>query len=91
MIDLPYPNPCLIQTCATNKTHSRHVIAIGDGSNDLPMMGTAGLAMAYHVKTRLREQATVAMNTVGLDRLLEVLTMTNIVRIKPIFIIINRR
>ena len=47
--------------------------------------------MAYHVKTRLREQATVAINRVGLDRLLEVLTMTNIVRIKPKFIIINRR
>ena len=47
--------------------------------------------MAYHVKTRLREQAMVAINTVCLDRLLEVLTMTNIVRIKPIFIIINRR
>ena len=80
-----------IQTCATNNTLSRHVIAIGDGSNDLPMIGAAGLSMAHNAKTRLRKQATAAIDTVGLDRLLEVLTMTNIVRIKLIFIIINRR
>ena len=82
---------CLIQTCATNYIHSRHAIAFGDGVNDLPMMGTAGLSMAYHAKPRVREQAMVAIHTVDLDRLLEVLTQTNIVRIKPTFIFTNRR
>ena len=64
----------LIQTCATNNIHPRHAIAMGDGANDLPMMGVAGLSVAYHAKPKVREQAMVAINSGGLDRLLEVLT-----------------
>ncbi len=47
-------------------------IAVGDGANDLPMMGAAGLSVAYHAKPKVREQAMVAINQGGLDRLLEV-------------------
>jgi len=48
-------------------------IAVGDGANDLPMMETAGLSVAFHAKPRVRTQAQVAINAGGLDRLLEVL------------------
>jgi phosphoserine phosphatase len=48
-------------------------IAVGDGANDLPMMGEAGLSVAYRAKPKVREQAMVAINEGGLDRLLEVL------------------
>ena len=48
-------------------------VAVGDGANDLPMMGAAGLSVAYHAKPSVRAQAKVAINTGGLDRLLEVL------------------
>lgn len=48
-------------------------IAVGDGANDLPMMGAAGLSVAYHAKPTVRAQAKVAINQGGLDRLLEVL------------------
>ena len=47
---------------------------MGDGANDLPMMGVAGLSVAYHAKPAVREKAMVAINSGGLDRLLEVLT-----------------
>jgi phosphoserine phosphatase len=47
-------------------------IAVGDGANDLPMMAVAGLSVAYHAKPRVREQAMVAIDSGGLDRLLEV-------------------
>jgi hypothetical protein len=46
---------------------------MGDGANDLPMMGEAGLSVAYHAKPKVREQAMVAINSGGLDRLLDVL------------------
>ena len=46
-------------------------IAVGDGANDLPMMGAAGLSVAYHAKPAVRAQAMVAINAGGLDRLLE--------------------
>lgn len=48
-------------------------IAMGDGANDLPMMGVAGLSVAYHAKPKVRSQAMVAINSGGLDRLLDVL------------------
>lgn len=48
-------------------------IAVGDGANDLPMMGVAGLSVAFHAKPAVRAQAKVAINEGGLDRLLEVL------------------
>ena len=51
-------------------------IAMGDGANDLPMMGVCteagGLSVAYHAKPKVREQAMVAIQAGGLDRLLEV-------------------
>ena len=47
-------------------------IAVGDGSNDLPMMRAAGLSVAYHAKPRVRGEAKVAINAGGLDRLLSV-------------------
>jgi phosphoserine phosphatase len=51
-------------------------IAMGDGANDLPMMDACtqagGLSVAYHAKPKVREQALVAINSGGLDRLLEV-------------------
>ena len=48
-------------------------IAVGDGANDLPMMGAAGLSVAFHAKPKVREQAMVAIDSGGLDRLLDVL------------------
>ncbi len=48
-------------------------IAVGDGANDLPMMGEAGLSVAYHAKPKVREQAMVSIESGGLERLLEVL------------------
>jgi phosphoserine phosphatase len=50
----------------------QQAIAMGDGANDLPMMGAVGLSVAYHAKPKVREQAMVAINEGGLDRLLEV-------------------
>lgn len=63
----------LLQTCAELGIDSRQAIAMGDGANDLPMMGAAGLSVAYHAKPKVREQAMVAINAGGLERLLEVL------------------
>lgn len=48
-------------------------IAVGDGSNDIPMMQAAGLSVAFHAKPKVREVADVAIESGGLDRLLTVL------------------
>ena len=63
----------LLETCAALGIAPSQTIAVGDGANDLPMMGIAGLSVAYHAKPRVREQAMVAINSGGLDRLLELM------------------
>ena len=80
MVDQPWGDICdgeekrrmLLQTCAALGCATGQAIAVGDGANDLPMMAEAGLSVAYHAKPRVREQAMVAINTGGLDRLLTV-------------------
>ena len=62
----------LLETCAQMGVQPTQAIAMGDGANDLPMMGVAGLSVAYHAKPKVREQAMVAIEEGGLDRLLEV-------------------
>jgi phosphoserine phosphatase len=63
----------LLATCAQLGIEPRQAIAIGDGANDLPMMGVAGLSVAYHAKPAVRAQAMVAINQGGLDRVLELM------------------
>jgi len=46
------------------------VIAAGDGANDLPMLGAAGVGIAYHAKPVVREHADYALNHSGLDGIL---------------------
>lgn len=36
-------------------------IAVGDGANDLPMLNTAGLGIAYHAKPKVQQQAQIAI------------------------------
>ena len=62
----------LLETCTQMGIAPSQAIAMGDGANDLPMMGVAGLSVAYHAKPKVREQAMVAIEEGGLDRLLEV-------------------
>mgnify|MGYP001549224962 CR=1 FL=1 len=63
----------LQETCQLLGIAPAQAIAMGDGANDLPMMAIAGLSVAYHAKPKVREQAMVAINSGGLDRLLELM------------------
>jgi phosphoserine phosphatase len=46
---------------------SEHIIALGDGANDLKFMAEAGVSIAYHAKPVVRAQATHALTYVGLE------------------------
>jgi phosphoserine phosphatase len=81
MIDQPWGDICdgaekrrtLLEVATLMGIAPAQCIAMGDGANDLPMMGVAGLSVAYQAKPAVREKAHVAINSGGLDRLLEVL------------------
>ena len=80
LVDQPWGDICdgaekrrtLLEVASLLGIEPSQCIAMGDGANDLPMMGVAGLSVAYHAKPAVREQAMVAINEGGLDRLLEV-------------------
>ncbi|WP_092709912.1 phosphoserine phosphatase SerB [Janthinobacterium sp. OK676] len=62
------------RVCAELGISPSEAIVMGDGANDLKMMGIAGLSVAFRAKPVVRSQADVALNFVGLDGLLNVLS-----------------
>jgi phosphoserine phosphatase len=61
------------RVCAELGIDPRQAIVMGDGANDLRMMGIAGLSVAFRAKPVVRAQASVALNFTGLDGLLSIL------------------
>ena len=45
-------------------------VAVGDGSNDLPMINIAGLGIAFHAKPLVKKSAQHSISTIGLDAIL---------------------
>lgn len=52
------------------KVDIAQTIAVGDGANDLPMLGIAGLGIAFHAKPKVIANAKQSINTIGLDGVL---------------------
>ncbi len=48
----------------------QQVIAVGDGANDLKMLSTAGLGIAFRAKPIVKETAKQSISTFGLDGIL---------------------
>jgi phosphoserine phosphatase len=61
------------RVCAELGIDPKQAIVMGDGANDLKMMGIAGLSVAFRAKPVVRSQASVALNFSGLDGLLNIL------------------
>lgn len=61
------------RVCAELGIDTRQAIVMGDGANDLKMMGVAGLSVAFRAKPVVRAQADVALSFTGLDGLLAIL------------------
>jgi phosphoserine phosphatase len=58
------------RVCAELGCSTQQAIVMGDGANDLKMMGIAGMSVAFRAKPVVRAQADVALNFVGLDGIL---------------------
>ena len=62
----------VLEVCELMGISTEQAIAVGDGANDLPMMQSAGLSIAYHPKPAVAAVAKVSVLQGGLDRALEV-------------------
>jgi phosphoserine phosphatase len=72
IVDAQAKADTVLTLCRNLGCRPDQAIAVGDGANDLEMMKVAGLSVAYRAKPRVRAQAHVAIDTGGLDRLLEI-------------------
>jgi phosphoserine phosphatase len=58
----------LLRFCEAHGVNARdQAMAVGDGANDLAMMGEAALSVAHHAKPAVQAKATYALNHTGLD------------------------
>ena len=53
------------------------VVCVGDGANDLPMMGVAGLGVAFHAKPKVQLQAPARLNSKSMLDLLYLFGLTS--------------
>jgi phosphoserine phosphatase len=60
----------LEEFAAREKIPLEQTVAIGDGANDIDMLATAGLGVAYNAKPSVREAADVMITTPHLDTVL---------------------
>jgi phosphoserine phosphatase len=70
IIDGPKKAEILKTLAMVENINLEQTIAVGDGANDLPMLHTAGLGVAFHAKPVVRASADKAISSVGLDGLL---------------------
>jgi len=73
IVDAETKRRTLIEQAEIFSIPMSQTIAIGDGANDLPMIGVAAMGIAFHAKPKVQEAAPYAINDGGLDKVLELL------------------
>lgn len=70
VVDAEEKRKTVLRVCREVGASPAQAIVMGDGANDLAMMGVAGLSVAFRAKPVVRAQADVALNFAGLDGVL---------------------
>ena len=70
IVDGDYKRETLVEIARRRDIDLADTIAVGDGANDLPMLTTAGLGVAYATKPVIQKQVDVQLNHAGLDGVL---------------------
>ena len=70
IVDAEEKKNTVLRVCREIGASPAQAIVMGDGANDLAMMGVAGLSVAFRAKPVVRAQADVALNFTGLDGIL---------------------
>lgn len=74
IVDAEAKRHALLEQAEIYSIPMSQTVAIGDGANDLPMIGAAGMGIAFHAKPKVQEAAPYAINNGGLDQVLNLLS-----------------
>ncbi len=70
IVDGPRKAELLRQLAQAEDICLEQTVAVGDGANDLPMLGIAGLGIAFRAKPLVKANAKQAISNIGLDGVL---------------------
>jgi phosphoserine phosphatase len=70
VVDGPAKAVILREIAAAESIPLEQVVAVGDGANDLDMLGAAGLGIAFNAKSVVQDAADAAVNVPYLDAIL---------------------
>lgn len=68
----------LLEIAKKHGIDPKQAVAVGDGANDLPMMGAAGFGIAWNAKPKVRAQAPASLNSDTLEDVLYILGYSEI-------------
>ncbi|MDX1668273.1 MAG: phosphoserine phosphatase SerB [Limnobacter sp.] len=71
IVDGEMKKQTVLQTCEQLGIKPEQCITMGDGANDLPMMGVSGVSVAFKAKPKVQAQTDFKINTGGLDTLVK--------------------
>lgn len=67
IVDAEFKQDTLNRLISEHGFSRANTIAVGDGANDLLMLGDAGLGIAFHGKPKVQHEAQAVINHLGLD------------------------
>ena len=67
IVDAAGKREAVLDACREIGCSPAQAVVLGDGANDLEMMGVAGVSVAYRAKPVVRAQTTYGLNHCGLD------------------------
>ncbi|CDF40482.1 unnamed protein product [Chondrus crispus] len=76
VVDGEFKERALKRLAAEMRLQREEVLAVGDGSNDLLMMGSAGLGVAFNAKPVVQDQAKARLNQPSLRNVLYLLGLS---------------
>ncbi|RMZ89342.1 hypothetical protein DV736_g3427, partial [Chaetothyriales sp. CBS 134916] len=62
IVDGEHKKNLLLSLAASNDTPLEQTMAVGDGANDIPMLKTAGLGVAWRAKSKVQMEAPARLN-----------------------------